>query len=53
MMKRLMIALAVAGAIATAAGPVLVLISDDASAQSRTGGGVKAWCYKNGKRTSC
>jgi hypothetical protein len=34
-MKKLLLAFAIVGAIATVAAPVLVLISDDASAQSR------------------
>jgi hypothetical protein len=51
-MKTLLLACALAGAIATVAAPVLVLFSDDASAQSRWTTKPNS-CWKNGKRTTC
>jgi hypothetical protein len=51
-MKKLLFVCAIAGAIATVAAPVLVLISDDAAAQSRWSTKPNS-CWKNGKRTTC
>jgi hypothetical protein len=50
-MKKLLLACALAGAIATVAAPVLVLISDEAAAQSQRKSGIACpnGKYVNGK----